>query len=1178
MKSPNKAGKTWLALVTTLLIATGASQSWGAAANSKEEAGCHAALTKAIGKQTIAVTKAMAVCTNAVLAGAPGPCPDATATEAIVKAAAKSAKSVAKKCQSQCSLSGVSCIGSPFCPPNGQVLEQCTAGEKSKFFESTDMGFPGPYCEAILGGSLIDPEGMATCANGIASLISAELIENLYGDLIAPPSLAAAECLATLVKVTPAIASKSASTVAKCRTTQLTVDGSLLLPDDCAVSDAKTAEKIAAGVQKLEDAIAADCSDATLAELSLCGNGIAGTTNVDSAQGCLGDVLDEIAISVEDAEDRDYAVISIINGAYPSTSSARCGDNLANQRASQFLPNGEECDGTDDSECPGACLAAGDVFECTCSTTRRSRGFADGFTADLDNGWTGKSHNSKVTDEAGFVTDVSNCDCDLFDETDTATCVPGHSVDPVCDVFSEVQPRCGRRIGDGTSCDQVGNQNGAHLDLDCRSCDSFAVNAGDYCTGSARYCIGGANTGTRCNQDPDCTGGSCSGSGTCYNGPFVGNGCSGPQNCGICIGGTNAGGTCSLPANCPGGTCETHSCATSSCVGGTNQSESCMSNADCGGTMANGDPARCASTSDCTSQCFYQDAEGDFIATTPCAKQADCADGERCRGVCDATDVCVKMRNGAPLPLSANGTSVCLDSQFFTNISGTRNILTGAHAVNYDLRSVTILANELNARPCPVCGGFCAANDENFLDGERCQGTCSDPDLQCRFGANQGLTCVTNADCEGYLCTGLPCRFDEDCPAGTCSGTDSPECGGTDCRLDLACGGGPNNGQPCRIEAYTAFGTTSVDCPPDPAGNISGAGLAISWTPLTSGTVSLEQPAACDAFGYQNYDCNCVTGGGATRTQPNDCQPACTDPDPDYHGRSCSAFTTCVGGSNAGKACDEAADCQVCVGGSNAGKKCPLNSCPGGSCGTAGTCDGNPRVCGDSSTGVCSVKRCSGGSNNGVVCALHGQCPGGTCPDTPCTVGGAACLEGTCTPDNCVTGADCDGGATCDNACPAGLCTPLCVQRGICSGGDRDGGFCSLDDNCVGGGTCVPDDVEEGACAQGSFNHCDGPGWGFISCAPLQVNTMTGCGAGGNGIPGDSDDNIGAGYCRADIANCFINNGTATGGGDPTNTLSVATFCIPASTSGSVNTTAGLPGPGRIRQRALVVPNYTQLP
>jgi hypothetical protein len=192
-----------------------------------------------------------------------------------------------------------------------------------------------------------------------------------------------------------------------------------------------------------------------------------------------------------------------------------------------------------------------------------------------------------------------------------------------------------------------------------------------------------------------------------------------------------------------------------------------------------------------------------------------------------------------------------------------------------------------------------------------------------------------------------------------------------------------------------------------------------------------------------------------------------------------------------------------------------------------------------------------------------------------------------------VTAATCSGGATCDDVCPSGRCTPLCVPKGICSGGDRDGQRCGIDEKCIGGGTCVPNDAEEGACAQGNFYHCDGAGWEFKNCAPGNVNTQKECAYGLDGataVPdpdhadASDDDNPGAGFCRADILNCFINNGAAEGGdtfngrGDPTNTLSVASFCIPASDSDAVNSTAGLPGPGRIRQPGYVATNFDHLP
>lgn len=1192
MTAGNKAGMARVALATALLIAAGTSHSW-AAANTKGEGKCQSTMTKTIGKHALSVSKAMDKCMKDYLVGG-DPCPNVAVTEAIAKSAAKVSKSVDKKCQSACSATLVPCIGSPFCPPNGILTENCTDQGKN-FFEATNMGFPGSLCEGVIDKDMVDPEDFGLCAGGIGDIIADSLFTNIYGDLNGTPALSddATSCLNTIAKQVPKTVFKMGLTVGKCRNTQLTKDPSTVLPDDCPTADPKTSEKLVKFRDKVLQKIADSCTDAAVAELSLCGAGTGGLTTVAEATDCFGELLDEASFSTEDSDTRNYAGISIINGAYPDSAPARCGDNVINQAPNQFLPNGEECDGTDLGDC-AACLPPGDVFECTCAETRRTRTFADGFTADLDNGWSGSSHNASVTDRAGFVAEVSNCDCDAFTG---ATCT-GTTGDNVCDVFAELKPRCSHRIGDGTSCDEVGNEDTSNNDQDCQTCDAFAGNAGDYCTGSARVCLGGtcsggpkngsscavsrdcglcagginvnkaclldgdcpgstcspgtcvsgANNGDRCNvTSDDCAGsGTCDGAGVCLDGPFAGNGCTGPQHCGVCLGGDNAGQACSVPANCPGSTCEGHSCVSNFCLGGASDGEACTTNGDC-------PTGRCAATSDCESQCYDEND----VPQGPCWRQEDCGPGERCRGICDTSNTCVILRNGAPLPLSAEGTSVCIDSKFFTNMTGTRDIVTGAHEVNYDLRSVTILDNEINSSPCPVCGGWCAEVGSQ-LDRFRCSGNCTGPELECRYGPNIGMACLDNTDCADQLCAPVACRFDDDCPNGTCDGSASPDCQGNPCRLDLACSYGPNEDKPCRLEAYTAFGTTSADCPADPATNVSGVGLAISWTPLTSGVITAENPAPCDASGYQNYDCNCVTGGGGTRTQPNRCLPACNAGA--EFGNQCNAFTQCVGGLEAGAACDEDSDC------------------------TGGTCSANPRVCGVGNEGVCSVNSCSGGSNDGNPCASTAQCPGGTCPaTTPCTVGDAPCTYGQCVPDVCTTNADCEIAVTCDNACPSGRCTPLCVTSGLCSGGPKDGLRCALDVDCLGG-TCIPDDPEEGACAKGAFNHCDGPGWEFVSCAPLQVGTQEGCEFGTDSIGGNANDNIGAGYCVADVTNCFINDGAAEGGttlngkGDPTNTYSVAAYCVPASTNSAVNATAGLPGPGRIRQAAVTVPNFTSLP
>lgn len=998
MKSGNFIGKTWVAAAATLLVVAGAAPSHAASTNTKGEVGCYGALAKSMSKHVAAVSKAMAACQDSVIADdIPGPCPDATAQAAIDKSAAGVLKNVSKKCASKCSVSEVPCISNLSCPPNGNLPEACTDKGKNVFDATTRMGFPGPFCEAIIGGPLLDGEAFSQCISGLGEIVANELMDNIYGSLDGTSTLTAdgAKCLAGIIKAAPKSAGKVAGTISKCRATQLGADPATILPDNCPTEDQKTADKVASDRQKFLDAIAKSCTDDTIDELDLCGEGVGGVTTIVEAQTCLGDLLDEAAYSIEDVENKDLAGISIINAVYPDTTEARCGDNLINQIDSQFLPVGEECDGTDDSACPGNCLPPGDVFQCTCSTIPRMRSFADGFAADLDNGWSGNSHNSAVTDRAGFLTSVANCECDTFDGVDKATCLDLVG-DKVCDVVATVKPRCSNKLDTGTTCDQEGDNNGFNDDDDCRSCDIYSTNPGDYCL----------NDG------------------------------------------------------------------------------------------------------DCQSQCF--NADGD--ATGLCERQSDCAEGERCRGRCDmTTNFCLKMRNGAPLPISAAGTSVCIDSQFFTNVVGTRNIVTGEHAVNYDLKSVTHLA-EVFSRPCPVCGGWC--DQENSSQATRCDGTCSGPELQCRGGINIGNTCTVDGDCPGSVCHGLRCRFDDDCPTGTCT-TATLECGGEDCRLDLICGGGRNNGQPCRIEAYTAFGTTSVDCPPNVGENISGAGLSISWTPLTSEAITLESPGACDASGYGNFDCFCVTGGGTVRNQPNRCDPTCNAGV--NYGKTCSAFTVCVGGAEAGVACDEDSDCS------------------GG-----GTCTGNPL-------------ECTGGSNDGTSCTSGAQCTGG----------------GTCTA----------------NRCPGGLCTPLCVQKGECNGGANDGKFCGIDQDCPGGTCDVIPPGEEGVCAGGpTFNHCDGPGHEFRSCGVDAIGTQGDCEAGVDHILGNEDDFVGAGTCFADVRNCFVNDGASEGGdtlngrGDATNTRSNAAYCIPASSSDSVNATAGLPGPGRIRQPALIVPNFTSLP
>lgn len=495
--------------------------------------------------------------------------------------------------------------------------------------------------------------------------------------------------------------------------------------------------------------------------------------------------------------------------------------------------------------------------------------------------------------------------------------------------------------------------------------------------------------------------------------------------------------------------------------------------------------------------------------------QQDCGSGEICRGQCDNTPTCIIIPNGAPLPISSGGTAVCILTTFREDIFGTQNIVTGEHEVFIQQFSKVHLGVN-NTTPCPTCGGFCAGG---FLAGDVCEGTCS-------------------------TTTTTQCRFNSDCPLGETCTTASPQCPGSFCNLSLVCNGGPNDDLPCRISAPTdKFGTTSADCPPSPGQNISSNGLEINFYPQTSETVSLAATMPCTAPGFENFDCECPgqTTPQGVRTQPSKCGFAC-DAGAEFGigcgsgGGAINGFpTTCVGGSEPGAACDEDSDCS------------------GG-----GTCSGNPSHC----TGDPAFDR--------LPCTVDAQCGVGTCVD----------------------------------ACPSGRCVQLCLPA------DHplfppDFGY-------------RPDNPEEGLCAAGpSTYHCSGEADDFRLCdkekaeatcdatcsvsgnpcspinpCPPAEGTCQGlcvlaavCEAGVDGILGNGDDFPGAGICVSDARNCFVPGLNAEGGdtlngnGDPTNVRAVSTYCVPATTNNAINSTAGLGGPGRLRQLGVNVTNgFTTLP
>ncbi|RMD84107.1 MAG: hypothetical protein D6815_04905 [Candidatus Dadabacteria bacterium] len=430
-----------------------------------------------------------------------------------------------------------------------------------------------------------------------------------------------------------------------------------------------------------------------------------------------------------------------------------------------------------------------------------------------------------------------------------------------------------------------------------------------------------------------------------------------------------------------------------------------------------------------------------------------------------------------------------------TDIVGTRNIVTGDFELFYDIASKIHLAERVT-RPCPVCGGFCEGGQRHL---EVCRGRCS--------------------------ASATPCRFDDECPSGETCSPESPDCPGGKCQLSLVCGADPASnaavfGKPCRIELeHPVFGTLSSDCQPSPTGNLSGAnGLRVKYQPATSGLVTLPSTLPCTAPGYELYDCPCPDDGGQ-RTAPNSCAPAC-NAGPEF-GQGCADGlgsgepTTCAGGVNDGRACDEDLDC------------------PGGSC------SANPL-------------HCVGDPNFfHVPCSSNADCGLGQCVD--------ACPQGRCVPLCVPTQADPYEGV-CAAGPPVFHCSGVHFEGTSCS---QAASIAGCEATCSGSGQPCTSSAE---CPEGET--CEGP-----------CEQARGCEAGGDGFLGTKDDLPGAGVCVAGDRSCFLDPIVAQGGGDPTHVRLVAAFCFgKVANNPGFNFSAGLGGPGRVRVNGTNVPNFTSIP
>jgi len=431
-----------------------------------------------------------------------------------------------------------------------------------------------------------------------------------------------------------------------------------------------------------------------------------------------------------------------------------------------------------------------------------------------------------------------------------------------------------------------------------------------------------------------------------------------------------------------------------------------------------------------------------------------------------------------------------------------------------------------DASTCGVCttGGPIANAGGTAFNTHRCV---LDTSVQC----TSDLDCVNIATCSGGANNGAICNNASECPGGSCPVSVCSYFFGSP--LPLSAGGvsvcvtnqitAPITGT-IDIEAGTTSNvitllsrvhtgpTTDQPCPTCIAGSCSG-GLHTSDPCVINGH--------SDLFGDVSFDCPPDPGANvgnlpitlayATGTQTRTLSasnPSCRAPG--FSGSKCFCDTC---NNLAATPCTSNADCVLagaticggrrCAGGGNNGAPCNVNSeCPGGGCSVPGA-QTKPNDCDDSTCSPTST--CVGGCNNFLNCTGAFKCVGGTNSDALCTVD-----------------SECPGG-TCNDQCPGGQC--LSGNEGTCAAGPFEQ-FCAIQTfrGCTANSDCP---LSGDTCTLGKFRDC------FLD------NGVIGGGVDVTGVPYPSCGGVGSGSVGA-------------------------LFCVPPTSSGSVNSVSGLPGLGRV--------------
>jgi hypothetical protein len=476
-----------------------------------------------------------------------------------------------------------------------------------------------------------------------------------------------------------------------------------------------------------------------------------------------------------------------------------CGDNAVNGPS-------EECDGSDDDACPGACQA-----NCTCTTGTCGNGMAE-FGEECDG-------------------------------ADAAAC-PG-----ACQTNCTCGAVCGDGVIDpGEQCDGSGT-GGACPASACQAnctcgpfCGNNQIDPGEQCDGNGT----GSCAGT-CQAD-------------CMCAPFCGDDV---RQAGELCDGTD-------DSLCPGHCSAGCTCPSSAQITFTVQEGADL---DTGwtGTAHDAQVQKGSSISGELSNCDgVSDFECDFFGNVGSACSAD--PGQPCLsdGDCSA-GYCVISTFGPPLPLSAGGVPACIVNRFATDVTGTYNMQTGDAQLFTHLSSLVHLGVQVS-RPCPICDcGLVDPNDCQIGDTGTCTDVSGSPPCTVQGTGPLGPTsnnCLPSAS-SNVSGGGLDIPF-QPITTGTSTFPSNQPCDGSgfqnqSCWCDgqpqptscsAACDGGSNDNHRCSSDA---------DCPGAPAGACKTlcrqiAGEAVGEGECVAGPI-VQTCAGAPEIGCQTNS-NCPSGKG----------------------------------------------------------------------------------------------------------------------------------------------------------------------------------------------------------------------------------------------------------------------------------------------------------------------------